>query len=64
MTKIYTCQETGAVGFEFGGTFITAPFVSECGRFPVNPKRYYNLTSAQIRKLSGDAKKDIGGENE
>lgn len=51
MIKLYTCDETGALGFAFDGTFITRPFLSECGRFSVNPQKYYGLSSAQIREL-------------
>lgn len=56
MVELYTCQETGALGFTFDGSFITAPFVSECGRFSVNPQKYYGLTSAQILALVSNAK--------
>jgi len=56
MVELYTCQETGALGFNSDGIFITKPFVSECGRFLVNPKKYYGLTSAQILALASSEK--------
>ena len=29
-------------GFEMDGVWIENPYMSECGRFEVNPKEYYN----------------------
>ena len=30
-------------GFEYEGIWITDPYLSECGRFEVNPKEYYGV---------------------
>ena len=30
--------------FEYGGVSITNPYLSECGRFEVDPFEYYGLT--------------------
>lgn len=35
-----------APGFDFEGTWITAPNVSECGRFFVDPVAYYGAAYA------------------
>ena len=29
--------------FEYEGIWITNPYLSECGRFEVNPKEYYGV---------------------
>ena len=31
---------------------ITNPFISECGRFDVNPIEYYGLTQEQVSQLT------------
>lgn len=62
MIKLYTCDETGALGFAFDGTFITRPFLSECGRFAVDPRKYYGLTSQQIDLLGGVSELQEGGQ--
>ena len=64
MTKLYTCDQTGAIGFDFGGVFVTVPFISECGRFAVNPRKYYGLTSEQIELLGGVSELQEGGKND
>ena len=30
-------------GFEYEGIWITDPYLSECGRFEVDPKEYYGV---------------------
>jgi len=30
-------------GFEFNGVWIENPYLSECGRFEVDPKEYYGV---------------------
>ena len=37
-------------GFNYKGQFITNPFISPCGRFGVNPKKYYGLTEEQVKQ--------------
>jgi len=37
-------------GFNYKGQFITNPFISPCGRFDVNPKKYYGLTEEQAKQ--------------
>ena len=36
-------QEEEEQGFEYEGIWITNPYLSECGRFEVNPKEYYGV---------------------
>lgn len=43
-------NEVPAYGFDFCGTFVTDPFISECGRFLVSPA-YYDLTSIEAQEL-------------
>ena len=38
----------GELGFTHNGIWITDPFVSECGRFPKAPIKYYGLTAKQV----------------
>lgn len=43
LKKLFVIKETNsgkAYGFEFGGTAIEIPTISECGRFPVSPEYY------------------------
>jgi len=35
-------------GFEFEGIWITNPYLSECGRFEVDPKEYYGIEIEEI----------------
>ena len=42
------------VGFNWNGYFITDPFVSECGRVSVNPKKEYGLTDEQIERINDE----------
>lgn len=42
-----TCEIDGEECFEFNGTVITDPTVSECGRFFVDPVVYYGLPFLQ-----------------
>lgn len=34
--------------FEHEGTIITNPYISECGRFEVDPVKYYKLTHIEV----------------
>ena len=43
-------QEKAKKGFNYKGQFITNPFISPCGRFDVNPKKYYGLTEEQAKQ--------------
>ena len=38
-------------GFLYEGIWITAPTLSECGRFEVAPITYYGLTQEQVEEL-------------
>ncbi len=40
-----------AYGFDHKGTFVTDPFISECGRFDVNPEAYYRISLRDAWKL-------------
>ena len=40
------CEPPEFKAFEFNGTTITNPYISECGRFEVDPFTYYGLTDA------------------
>lgn len=44
----------GKLGFLFGGSFITNPRESECGRFDVDPIHHYGLTQDQLIELSAE----------
>ena len=54
--KLYEDEIDGArvVGFNWNGYFMTAPFVSECGRVSVNPKKEYGLTDEQIERINDE----------
>jgi len=41
-------------GFEYDGVWISNPTVSECGRFEVNPREYYqaNLCAMSDEELN------------
>ena len=43
--------ETTRMGFVHEDFFVTEPFTSECGRFEVNPLKYYGLTQHQLYEL-------------
>tara|TARA_Y100000401_G_scaffold92091_1_gene78118 strand:- start:7 stop:420 length:414 start_codon:yes stop_codon:yes gene_type:complete len=47
MVKILTNQ-SGTKGFNFEEFFITDPYVTECMRSTVDPKKYYGLTDEQL----------------
>ena len=47
MVKIITNQ-SGTKGFNFEEFFITDPYVTECMRSTVDPKKYYGLTDEQL----------------
>ena len=48
MLKVITNQFSSK-GFMVEGTFITDPFLSECGRYPVDPIKHYGLTKSQLK---------------
>jgi len=48
MLKVITNQFSSK-GFMVEGTFITDPYLSECGRYPVDPIKYYGLTKSQLK---------------
>ena len=39
------------LGFDYNGTFITDPFVSECSRFVLDPIKNYGLTKKQTNDI-------------
>lgn len=39
------------LGFDYNGTFITDPFVSECSRFVLDPIKDYGLTKKQTNDM-------------
>jgi len=43
----------GDVGFVHNGIFIENPFISECGRFDVDPLKHYGLTLKKIIEIFG-----------
>ena len=43
-------------GFNYKGQFITNPFISPCGRFDVNPKKYYGLTEEEVKQIKEERK--------
>jgi hypothetical protein len=54
--RLYEDEIGGAkvVGFNWNGYFITDPFVSECSRVSVNPKKEYGLTDEQIKRINDE----------
>ena len=48
MLKVITNQ-FNSKGFMIEGTFITDPYLSECGRYPVDPIKHYGLTKSQLK---------------
>jgi len=46
----------GMLGFEFNGTYIVDPTLDETGRYPVNPKSYYQLSAYDIRRMKNTNK--------
>ena len=40
--------EAGMLGFDFEGTYILDPTMDETGRYPVDPKKYYNLPDISL----------------
>lgn len=44
--------ESGMIGFEFEDMWISDPWISECGRFPMDP-RYYGLTIPTAIAIKG-----------
>ena len=48
MLKVITNQFSSK-GFMVEGTFITDPYLSECGRYPVDPIKHYGLTKSQLK---------------
>jgi len=47
----------GMLAFDFNGTYIVDPTLDETGRYPVNPKSYYQLSDYNIRKIRNTNKK-------
>ncbi len=47
MKKVQLYETDGMLGFDYNGTFITDPFVSECSRFVLDPQKDYGLTKDQ-----------------
>ena len=39
-------------GFEYNGVWIENPYMSECGRFDVDPITYYGLTEKQLDEIT------------
>ena len=48
--QLKTCEE-GMKSFVYEDTYITDPTLDETGRYPVDPKKYYNLTDSQIKEM-------------
>lgn len=44
-------HETTRKGFVSNDVFITEPMTSECGRFDVNPMKYYGLTQKELYEI-------------
>ena len=44
-------HETTRKGFVLNDVFITEPMTSECGRFDVNPMKYYGLTQKELYEI-------------
>ena len=42
----------GELGFIHDGVFVTDPFVSDCGRFLVDPINDYGLTTEQVAQFT------------
>ena len=38
-------------GFKYNGVWIENPYMSECGRFEVNPIAYYGLTEKELYEI-------------
>jgi hypothetical protein len=38
-------------GFEHKGIFVTDPYISECGRFEVDPYTYYGLHHSKANEI-------------
>jgi hypothetical protein len=54
MKNIETMDMGGDVGFVHNGIFIENPFISECGRFDVDPLKHYGITLGQIIEIFGE----------
>ena len=39
-------------GFEYNGVWIENPYMSECGRFEVDPITYYGLTEKELHEIT------------
>ncbi len=57
LTTARLCELTHDIGFEFGGTWITDPTVSECSRFQVDPVEYYGQAYIDFRDLQAKVAK-------
>jgi hypothetical protein len=53
MSKLEVMDIGGDVGFVHNGIFIENPFISECGRFDVDPLKHYGLTLKKIIEIFG-----------
>jgi len=47
--KLY--KTDNKLGFDYNGTFITDPFVTECQRFAVDPIKDYGLNNNQVIEI-------------
>ena len=47
------------VGFDYKGQFITDPTMDPSGRFEVNPRKYYKLTSRDMKNFKMVEQKKI-----
>jgi len=41
----------GMLAFDFNGQYIVDPTLDERGMYPVDPKKYYNLTDSEVKKI-------------
>ena len=46
-------------GFEYNGIWIENPYMSECGRFEVNPITYYGLTQKELHEIGKNMTSDF-----
>ena len=52
-------ESDGQYGFDIAGIFITDPFMSECGRFAVDPVEYYGLHADQVEEILHSMARDF-----
>ncbi len=41
-------ESEGKIRFNHGGIFVTNPYISTCGRFDVDPVKFYGLGENQL----------------